>query len=111
MAKFAFAVSRGHAAAGVASTGKHFPGHGDTHVDSHLALPRILKTKEQITKEELQPFKYLIDEGIPSIMTGHMALPLITGDDTPCSLSKGITTGLLKEELGFKGVVVTDCRA
>ena len=109
VAKFAFAVSRGHAAAGVASTGKHFPGHGDTHVDSHLALPRILKTKEQITKEELQPFKYLIDEGIPSIMTGHMALPLITGDDTPCSLSKGITTGLLKEELGFKGVVVTDC--
>jgi len=110
VAKFAFAVSRGHAAAGVASTGKHFPGHGDTHVDSHLALPIILKTKEQIMKEELKPFKYLIDEGIlPSIMTGHMALPLITGDDTPCSLSKGITTGLLKEELGFKGVVVTDC--
>ena len=109
VAKFASAVSRGHAAAGVASTGKHFPGHGDTHVDSHLALPRILKTKEQITKEELKPFKYLIDEGIPSIMTGHMALPLITGDDTPCSLSRGITAELLKEELGFGGVVVTDC--
>jgi beta-N-acetylhexosaminidase len=60
-------------------------------------------------KEELKPFKYLIDKGIPSIMTGHMALPLITGDDTPCSLSRGITTGLLKEELGFEGVVVTDC--
>ncbi|KAF8961591.1 glycoside hydrolase superfamily [Flammula alnicola] len=109
VATFAVAVSRGSSSAGVAPTGKHFPGHGDTHVDSHLALPRILKSKDQILREELVPFKSLIASGIPSIMTGHMALPLITGDDTPCSLSRKITTDLLKDEMGFKGVVVTDC--
>lgn len=93
----------------MAPTAKHFPGHGDTHVDSHLALPRIMKTKGQILCEELVPFQTLIDSGIPCIMTGHMALPLITGEDTPCSLSRMITTTLLKGEMGFKGVVVTDC--
>ncbi|KDR74104.1 hypothetical protein GALMADRAFT_141839 [Galerina marginata CBS 339.88] len=109
VATYAAAVTRGHRAGGVASTAKHFPGHGDTHVDSHLALPVIQKSKEQLEKEELIPFKSLIDAGIPSVMTGHMALPLITGSNTPCSLSREITTGLLKEELGFSGLVVTDC--
>ncbi|KAF8154030.1 glycoside hydrolase family 3 protein [Crassisporium funariophilum] len=109
VALFANAVSRGLYSEGVAPTAKHFPGHGDTHVDSHLALPRILKTKEQMIAEELVSFQSLIDSGIPCIMTGHMALPLITGDDTPCSLSRDITTTLLRDEMLFKGVVVTDC--
>lgn len=106
---FASAVISGLLSGQVAPTAKHFPGHGDTHIDSHLALPRIMKTKEQISREELVPFQTLIDSGIPCIMTGHMALPLITGEDTPCSLSRAITTTLLKDEMKFEGVVVTDC--
>lgn len=109
VADYAIAVVRGHASSGVASTAKHFPGHGDTHTDSHLALPIIMKNGDQIQKEELVPFKALIEASVPSIMTGHMALPLITKSQVPCSLSKEITTVLLRETLGFKGVVVTDC--
>ncbi|KAF8175151.1 glycoside hydrolase family 3 protein [Pholiota molesta] len=109
VAMFATAVSHGAIAAGVAPTAKHFPGHGDTHVDSHLALPSIAKTRAQIGSEELVPFAALVAAGVPSVMTGHMALPLITGDDTPCSLSRKITTDLLRGEMGFEGVVVTDC--
>ncbi|KAF9529033.1 glycoside hydrolase superfamily [Crepidotus variabilis] len=108
VAKYTAAVVRGHAASGVASTAKHFPGHGDTHVDSHLALPVISKTKERLYKEELVPFKPLVEKGIPSIMTGHMALPLVTGNEDPCSLSK-VITALLREEMGYKGLIVTDC--
>jgi beta-N-acetylhexosaminidase len=103
------AASRGSVSAGVASSAKHFPGHGDTHVDSHLGLPRIEKTKEQIDAEELVPFRALVAEGVPSIMIGHMALPLIIGDDTPCSVSKQIVSGILRDEMGYEGVVVTDC--
>lgn len=106
---FASAAARGLISSGVAATGKHFPGHGDTHVDSHLALPVILKTMDQLRQEELVPFNALIKMGIPCIMTGHMALPLITGSNTPCSLSREITTTLLRDELGFQGVIVTDC--
>ena len=109
MGEFACAVSRGLIASGIAPTPKHFPGHGDTHVDSHLGLPRILKSLDEIRQEELIPFRSLIAEGVPTIMTGHMALPKITGSDVPCSISKDITSTLLRGELGFTGVVVTDC--
>lgn len=78
-------------------------------MDSHLALPRILKTKAELREMELIPFQGLIDAKIPTIMTGHMALPLVTGDDTPSSLSRSITTDLIRDEMGFKGVIVTDC--
>ncbi|KAF8869715.1 glycoside hydrolase superfamily [Gymnopilus junonius] len=105
VAKYATATFRGHLSSRVASTGKHFPGHGDTHIDSHLALPRILKSHSELVSTELVPFKELISAGIPSTMTGHMA----EGGDTPCSLSRKITTELLKEEMQFQGVVVTDC--
>lgn len=107
--RFANAVSRGLTAAGIAPSAKHFPGHGDTHVDSHLALPRILKDKKAILETELVPFQELIQSKVSSIMTGHMALPLITGDDTPSSLSRIITTDLLRGELNYAGVIVTDC--
>lgn len=107
--QFACAVSRGFTASGIASSAKHFPGHGDTHVDSHLALPRIIKSLDELRQEELVPFRSLIAGDISTIMTGHMALPKITGSDIPCSLSRDITTALLRSDLGFKGVVVTDC--
>jgi len=106
--EFACAVNRGLTASGIASSAKHFPGHGDTRVDSHLALPRILKSLDELQREELVPFRSLIAADVATIMTGHMALPKITGSDIPCSLSRDITT-LLRGDLGFKGVVVTDC--
>ena len=107
--EFACAVSRGFIASGIAPSAKHFPGHGDTHVDSHLALPRILKSLDELRRGELAPFRSLIARDIATIMTGHMALPKITGSDIPCSLSRDITTNLLRSDLGFKGVTVTDC--
>ncbi|KAH9948468.1 glycoside hydrolase [Amylocystis lapponica] len=103
------AASRGLTSAKVAPSPKHFPGHGNTHVDSHLSLPRILTSKQELLATELVPFRQAVDSGVASIMTGHMALPLVTGDDTPCSLSRIITTDLLRNEMGFKGVIVTDC--
>ncbi|OCH91328.1 glycoside hydrolase [Obba rivulosa] len=109
VARYAKAVSRGITSAGLAPSAKHFPGHGNTHIDSHLSLPRILVDKAGLAQTELVPFKELIDNDVASIMTGHMALPLVTNDDVPCSLSKVITTDLLRGELGFQGVVVTDC--
>lgn len=108
-AKFAAAVANGLASAGVAPCAKHFPGHGDTHVDSHLALPVIHKSKDQLSQTELPPFASLIKSGLPTVMTGHMALPEVTGSDVPCSLSRVITTDILRTELGFDGVVTTDC--
>jgi beta-N-acetylhexosaminidase len=103
------AVSAGISSSGVASCGKHFPGHGDTHVDSHLALPTIHKSQADLETNELVPFRSLIKSGIPSIMTAHIALPDITGSDEPASLSMKITFDLLKGELGYHGVVTTDC--
>jgi beta-N-acetylhexosaminidase len=107
--EFACAVSRGLTATGIAPSAKHFPGHGDSHVDSHLGLPRILKSLAELQSVELVPFRSLIAEGVSTIMTGHIALPKVTNSDVPCSLSRGITTTLLRDDLGFKGVVVTDC--
>ncbi|KAI8972552.1 glycoside hydrolase [Trametes punicea] len=109
VARYVQAVSAALTGEKVAPSAKHFPGHGNTHVDSHLSLPRILVDKAQLKTTELVPFEAVVRDGIASIMTGHMALPLVTGDDTPCSLSRNITTDLLRGELGYDGVVVTDC--
>lgn len=109
VADYAASVSHGLTSEGVAPCAKHFPGHGDTHVDSHLALPRILKSKAELEKMELVPFKKLIDAKIASIMIGHMALPLLTGDDAPASTSAIVNTKLLRREFAYEGVVVTDC--
>ncbi|KAJ7355555.1 glycoside hydrolase family 3 protein [Mycena albidolilacea] len=106
---FASAVAQGLTRAGVAPSAKHFPGHGDTSVDSHLALPRIMKPLPALQRTELPPFAALINQQVATIMTGHMALPTITGSDAPCSLSRAITTELLRGQLGFAGLVVTDC--
>ena len=107
--EFACAVSRALTSSGIAPSAKHFPGHGDTHVDSHLGLPRILKSLDELRQVELVPFTSLIAEDVATIMTGHMAMPKITGSDIPCSLSRDITTTLLRGDLRFNGVVVTDC--
>ncbi|GJJ13093.1 hypothetical protein Clacol_007343 [Clathrus columnatus] len=109
VSELAAAAAKGLTSQGIAPSPKHFPGHGDTHIDSHLGLPRIMKTIDELEHIELVPFKHLINNGVATVMTGHMALPLISGDDKPCSLSRVITHNLLREKLGYNGVVVTDC--
>ncbi len=88
---------------------KHFPGHGDTAVDSHLGLPRIDKSKQELLTNELYPFKKLIDEGVDSVMVGHLAVPSISKSNTRSStLSKPIITDLLRNEFKHSGVIITD---
>ena len=94
---------------GILATGKHFPGHGDTGTDSHLTLPVIRQSRSHLDSVELYPFKRLIDSGAAAIMVAHLSIPSL--DSTPnqaSTLSKPIVTGLLKNELGFKGIAVTD---
>ena len=87
---------------------KHFPGHGYAKSDSHLGLPVIDKTKEELLNLDLVPYKYAIKNGLDAIMVAHLSLPKITNDNTPSSLSKTIVTDLLRNELHFNGVVITD---
>ncbi|BAY25933.1 glycoside hydrolase, family 3-like protein [Calothrix sp. NIES-2100] len=92
---------------GILGCAKHFPGHGDTSQDSHLELPILHLTKEDLRNRELIPFKALIEEQIPLIMTAHILFPNID-PDVPATLSRNILTTILREELGFGGVVVSD---
>lgn len=87
---------------------KHFPGHGDTSVDSHLELPVLKHDRERIESLELRPFKKAIKAGVKSIMTGHLSVPALDESGLPASLSKPIITGILKEELGYNGLILTD---
>src|SRR5690606_30173743 len=83
--------------------------HGDTAVDSHLGLPILNKTKAQLEAGELVPFQYGIDQGAEMIMVGHLAVPALTGGkEVPASISRELITGLLKEEMGFTGLVISD---
>jgi beta-N-acetylhexosaminidase len=93
----------------VLATAKHFPGHGDTDVDSHRDLPLITASKERLDTLELYPFRELIKEGLGGVMVAHMNVPALDNTDKlPSTLSKPIITGVLKEQLGFKGVIFTD---
>lgn len=93
---------------GMIATAKHFPGHGDVTVDSHLALPVLSAGRQRLFDYELKPFKAAIDHGVISIMTGHLAVPGLTGTMEPASVSGTIVTGLLRNELGFQGLIITD---
>ena len=105
----AVAYYQGLQSAGVIATAKHFPGHGATSRDSHGALPVVEVTEEQLLTRELVPYRMLIREGIPAIMSGHLAFPLITdGQLTPASLSPHFQRTLLRTRLGFEGVIITD---
>ncbi len=95
--------------AGILATLKHFPGHGDTDVDSHEDLPKISHPRERLENTELYPFRKLINEGSGAIMTAHLSLPsLDTTSSLPSTLSPVIIKGLLQENIGFKGLVITD---
>ncbi|NNJ89973.1 MAG: serine hydrolase [Eudoraea sp.] len=103
------AFVRGMNKAGILSSSKHFPGHGDTAVDSHKALPMIPFERDRLDSIELYPYKRLIKEGVSSVMVAHLNVPAMESDSTrPSSLSKNIITGVLKREMGFKGLVFTD---
>jgi beta-glucosidase-like glycosyl hydrolase/CubicO group peptidase (beta-lactamase class C family) len=94
---------------GIMATAKHFPGHGDTDSDSHYTLPVISHTKERLDSIELYPFKLLIGRGLDAIMVAHLFVPgLDSTPNTPTTLSSPVITNLLKNELGFKGLVITD---
>jgi len=93
----------------VIATAKHFPGHGDTNTDSHLALPKISHGVKRLDAVELYPFKKAIDNGIKAIMSSHINFPAYTDFGLPTTLSKKCLTGLLREKLGFKGIIMTDC--
>jgi len=94
---------------GVLCCGKHFPGHGDTAVDSHLGIPMVDKTEEELEALELIPFRRAVEAGIPAIMISHMMFPKIGNDNVPCTMSRYFITELLKKKLGFEGLVLTDC--
>lgn len=92
----------------VSATLKHFPGHGDTSTDSHTGLPKVEKTLDDLRSLELLPFKGGIEAGVDFILTAHIDLPNITGTDLPATMSKTIVTDLLRTELGFKNIIITD---
>ncbi|MEV6164668.1 glycoside hydrolase family 3 protein [Streptomyces sp. NPDC052052] len=99
---------KGYQRGGVAATSKHFPGHGDTSTDSHTGLPVINHTREQWAELDAPPFRAAIAAGIDSIMTAHIVVPALDPSEDPATLSRPILTGILREELGYDGVVVTD---
>ena len=107
VSELASAQVQGYHAGGIASVAKHFPGHGDTGVDSHFGLPEVTHTLEQIHQIDLPPFEADIAAGVDTIMTAHVVMPAID-PGVPATMSHKILTGLLRDELGFDGVIVTD---
>jgi beta-N-acetylhexosaminidase len=109
VAEFVSAFVRGVEENGGLATAKHFPGHGDTAADSHIDLPVIRADRDRLENLELVPFRAAIAAGAGSVMTGHLSIPALEPDsNTPATLSHNILTGLLRDELGFEGLVVTD---
>ncbi len=94
--------------AGVLACGKHVPGHGDTYTDTHHGRCVISHSEKRLRQIELVPFKHLIDEGIPALMTAHIDVPALSGKSEPATLSYTILTQLLRKEFGFKGLIITD---
>lgn len=103
------AAVKGYQEAGVAATVKHFPGHGDTELDSHLDLPSIPHDRERLYRVELVPFIRAVEEGVDAIMTAHVVFPAFEPELVPATLSRRVISQLLREELKYEGVIVTDC--
>ncbi|MFT3885509.1 MAG: glycoside hydrolase family 3 N-terminal domain-containing protein [Flavobacteriales bacterium] len=109
VARKAIAYMKGLQKGGVIATAKHFPGHGDTDTDSHLALPVIAQTRARLDSIELYPFQRMVDEGLSAMMVGHLQVPALdTTPNTPTTLSKPVVSDLLEREIGFRGLVFTD---
>jgi len=109
VAEFGQAMIAGYQGMGVSACAKHFPGHGDTSADSHYELPSVAHGLERIHAIELVPFKAAIEAEVDMIMTAHVQFPALEPDGKPATLSYRVLTELLREELGFQGLIVTDC--
>ncbi|MDR1931566.1 MAG: glycoside hydrolase family 3 protein [Spirochaetales bacterium] len=107
-ASLSVAFYKGLRKAGIISTAKHYPGHGGAEGDSHGRLPEITDSLDVLWNRDLLPYRLLISEGIPAILSGHLSFPAVTGDNRPASLSPFFAKTLLRERLGFKGVLMTD---
>ncbi|HBU85710.1 MAG TPA: beta-N-acetylhexosaminidase [Paenibacillus sp.] len=103
------AAIKGYQSRGVAATAKHFPGHGDTAVDSHLGMVTVPHERSRLEQVELLPFRRAIEAGVDAIMTAHVIFPAIEPEPIPATLSRKVLTGLLREEMGFDGIIITDC--
>ena len=108
VAEFGVEYIKGLQSEHVAATAKHFPGHGDTDVDSHLSLPQINVDRQRLNAVELAPFKAAIDADVKAIMVAHLALPKITGNNLPATLSPFFLQDILRDSLGYTGLLVTD---
>ncbi len=108
VARYSAAFVRGLQAEGVAGVAKHFPGHGDTDTDSHLALPVVRADRARLNALELVPFRAALEAGVVGVMSAHIALPAIEAPGVPATLSPLVMTGLLRDSLGFRGVTFTD---
>ncbi|WP_095206257.1 beta-N-acetylhexosaminidase [Paenibacillus sp. O199] len=95
--------------AGISATAKHFPGHGDTDTDSHLDLPVITHDRERVDRVELIPFRAAIAAGVDAMMSAHIYFPALEPERLPVTLSRAVLSGLLRQELGYDGMIVTDC--
>ena len=107
VATLGVALARGLMDAGVAACGKHFPGHGDTHQDSHHELPRLPHTSERLRAVELVPFAAAVRAELPAMMTAHVVLEAFDAE-LPATMSRAVVGGILREEMGYPGVVFTD---
>lgn len=109
VARYAGEFIKGSRQVGVLTTAKHFPGHGNTKIDSHIDLPVIEGDSAHLFNNELYPFIKAIHDDVQSIMVGHLVVPALEGNDSlPATLSRKIVTGLLKNRLGFDGLIITD---
>ncbi|WP_339166424.1 beta-N-acetylhexosaminidase [Paenibacillus sp. FSL R5-0341] len=103
------AAITGYQSQGIAATAKHFPGHGDTAVDSHLGMVIVPHDRNRLEQIELLPFRRAIEAGVDAIMTAHVIFPAIEPEPIPATLSRKVLTCLLREEMGFEGIIITDC--
>lgn len=106
---FADAAVAGYLQAGILPVAKHFPGHGDTNVDSHLGLPVVNKSLEEMEACELIPFRSAVEHGVPAVMAAHILFPALEADGVPATMSAAVLQGILRGKLGFSGLIMTDC--
>ncbi len=109
VARLGLAYLRGAREGGVLTTAKHFPGHGDTRVDSHLVLPEVTADRERLDRVELVPFRAAVEAGVDAVMTAHVSVPGVLGPGAPpATLAPEFMTGILRDEMGFEGLLFTD---
>lgn len=108
VAEMSLELAKGLSDAGIIPAAKHFPGHGDTEADTHIGYAVSNKTREELEQTELVPFRAQVNAGVPLVMVSHISLPAINGDNTPATLSEQVVTGMLRNDLGYENIIITD---